>query len=148
MRNKGKGVSKEDLAKWVSLGLKEGLTLAKIQKGFSCTGISPLNPRAMDPHMAPSECFAVATVEQDQDNDSNDDSEQETHLDKVAPWNFSIDCVPETHPKTKEEPQFFVEENLMEAVDVDSEATLNSDREDKVTSVVQNFFELHRWSSR
>ena len=48
VNNKGKGASKEDLAEWVSLGLKKALTVDKIQKGFACTGIWPLNPRAMD----------------------------------------------------------------------------------------------------
>jgi hypothetical protein len=39
LANKGRGASEEDLAQWVSLGLKKALTTANICKGFSAIGI-------------------------------------------------------------------------------------------------------------
>ena len=49
--------SKETLAHWVSLALKKALTPHNIQKGFSATGIYPLNSQAMAKHLTPSEVF-------------------------------------------------------------------------------------------
>ena len=42
-RNMHQAASKETLTHWVSLALKEVLTVQNIQKGFSATGIYPLN---------------------------------------------------------------------------------------------------------
>jgi len=43
LANKGMGVSKEDLAQWVSLAFKKALTTTNICKGFLTIGIWPLN---------------------------------------------------------------------------------------------------------
>ena len=58
MANKGRGVKKEDLARWVSWGLKKALTHNNITKIFMTSGIWPLNPSAMDGNMKPSESYA------------------------------------------------------------------------------------------
>lgn len=63
VRNRGQGASKEDLAQWVSLGLRKALTPANIIKGFRTTGIWPLNPNAMDKYTGPSQCFETEAPE-------------------------------------------------------------------------------------
>lgn len=76
INNKGKGASKEDLADWVSQGLRKALTTEKIQKGFAAIGIWPLNPNAIDKYMAPSSCFestAGSDVEAAEDSASDCD---------------------------------------------------------------------------
>lgn len=97
--------------------------------------------------MAPSECFVLPAEEHeeaqhDEADDSNDEFEEDTNLDRAAPSNFDEDCVPETQPETDEAPQFFVEEDPMEPLEVDSDATINSDGEDDAPPLPQNFFEL------
>lgn len=57
LRNKGKGVAKEDLAQWVSLAYKITMTPENIKKRFSTTGIWPLNMEVMNGKMGPSEAF-------------------------------------------------------------------------------------------
>ena len=73
IQNKGRGAQKEELAEWVSLGLRKALTPEKIVKGFAATGIWPLRPTAMDSHMQPSECFAEPLEEGDDDSGFDSD---------------------------------------------------------------------------
>ncbi|KAG0595736.1 hypothetical protein M758_UG192600 [Ceratodon purpureus] len=47
----------EVMAQWVSLGLRKALSVANIRSGFKCTGIFPLNPRAVDLLLTPSEVY-------------------------------------------------------------------------------------------
>ena len=81
INNKGKGASKEDLADWVSQGLRKALTIDKIQKGFAATGIWPLNPNAMDKYMQPSSCFEEAAGS---DFEGASDSASDCDLDAVT----------------------------------------------------------------
>jgi len=53
----GKIPSKEDLAQWLSQALKQALSIPNITKAFQCTGIFPLDPKAMDSKMTPSIVF-------------------------------------------------------------------------------------------
>ena len=67
-RNPEVKVRKEDLASWVSLGLKKALTPTNIKVGFRGNGIWPINLEAMNSKMGPSESFlprSSAEVAQD-----------------------------------------------------------------------------------
>jgi len=55
--NKAKGVSKENLAHWVSLALKKTLSPQNICEGFKTIGIWPLDPSPMESKMQPNEKF-------------------------------------------------------------------------------------------
>ena len=55
IEHKGVNARKEDLANWVSRGLKKALTPQNIRAGFRATGIWPLDATKMDKKMAPSE---------------------------------------------------------------------------------------------
>jgi len=63
--NKGKGAKKENLTKWVSLGLKKTLIAEKIQKGFATTGIWPLDPTTINECVKPSKCY-IELLDKDQ----------------------------------------------------------------------------------
>ena len=99
--------------------------------------------------MAPSECFVVPeehdeAQDEEQDDEGDDQSDHEfedTNLDRAAPSNFDDECVPETQPVPQAAPQFFVEEDPMEPLDVDCEAAVNSD-EEEAPPLPPNFFEL------
>jgi hypothetical protein len=56
-RNLNQGAGKDTLAQWVSLSLHKALTENNIKKGFSGTGIWPLNEHAVNAMLAPSESF-------------------------------------------------------------------------------------------
>jgi hypothetical protein len=56
-RNVGQKATKETLAHWVSLVLRKALSKNNIEKGFSKTGIYPLNQTAVDKQLAPSQSF-------------------------------------------------------------------------------------------
>jgi hypothetical protein len=56
-RNLNQPASKDTLAQWVSLSLKKALTERNITKGFSATGIWPVNVYAMDSMLGPSQLF-------------------------------------------------------------------------------------------
>lgn len=49
--------SKDTMAQWVSLALRKALSSSNIKKGFSATGIFPLNFNAVDEQLRPSEVF-------------------------------------------------------------------------------------------
>jgi hypothetical protein len=49
--------SKDTLTQWVSLSLRKALTESNVKKGFSATGIWPLNQHVVDNMLAPSELF-------------------------------------------------------------------------------------------
>jgi hypothetical protein len=51
------GASKATLAQWVSFALKRALSSDNIWKGFKNTGILPLNKKAVDVLLAPSQPF-------------------------------------------------------------------------------------------
>ena len=51
-------LQKEVLAKWVSTALEKALPEKNIKSGFRSTGIVPLNPRAMEDKMGPSEFYS------------------------------------------------------------------------------------------
>ena len=74
LRNKGQGATKQVLAHWVSAGLQRALTVSNIQAGFRSTGIWPLNPRAVDKYLTPSEQFVQVDGEA---ADTGPDSEEE-----------------------------------------------------------------------
>jgi hypothetical protein len=57
LQNRGQAAQKEDLAKWVSLGLERALTSKNIKQGFRGTWIWPLNPEALAGKMGPAEQF-------------------------------------------------------------------------------------------
>lgn len=57
LKNRGRGACKKILATWVSKALERALTHRNITSGFRTTGIYPLNPHAMDPHIGPSKQF-------------------------------------------------------------------------------------------
>jgi hypothetical protein len=61
-RNMHQKVSKEILAQWVSLGLKNALSVYIITKGFESTGIYPLNRAAVQSKLAPSQNFDTMQV--------------------------------------------------------------------------------------
>jgi len=54
MAHKGEMPRKEDLAQWVSHILRRALTKENIMKGFSTTGIYPINSNAIEGKMGPS----------------------------------------------------------------------------------------------
>jgi hypothetical protein len=56
-RNLNEPTSKDTLVQWVSLSLKKALTESNIKKGFSTTGIFPLDEHAVDNMLAPSDSF-------------------------------------------------------------------------------------------
>ena len=82
IRNKGKGAAKEDLAQWVSLALKKAMTPTNIKKGFSATGIWPLNRTAMDDKMGPSKVF-VNTPDVVDEEEVDDEHVKEVFGEKV-----------------------------------------------------------------
>jgi hypothetical protein len=49
--------TKQTLAQWISLALGKALSPNNITKGFSATGIYPLNRHAVDKDLTPSETF-------------------------------------------------------------------------------------------
>lgn len=55
--HKGQTPIKEDLAEWVSYGLRRALTSQNIMKGFATIGIYPFDPTAMNNKMGPSEGY-------------------------------------------------------------------------------------------
>lgn len=127
--NKGKGARKEELAEWVSMGLKKALTVAKITKGFAATGIWPLRPTAMEPFMHPSTCYTDPSPEDCGDEAEQDDPEQlDAEEDDASQHDGPVgngdgdgdlDCIPETQVAA---PQYFVEQS-----DLDVAATDGSD---------------------
>ena len=60
-RNLSQPATKSTLAHWVHLALRKSLTKENITSGFRGTGIYPINPAAMNSHLAPSEIFALPT---------------------------------------------------------------------------------------
>jgi hypothetical protein len=84
-RNMSEPATKSTLSQWVSLGLRKALTSENIRSGFRGTGIFPLNPAAMNTHLAPSEIFCEPTpaesnelqFEQPMHGDSEGDSDEE-----------------------------------------------------------------------
>lgn len=58
-RNLDESATKDVLAQWVSLALRKALSVNNIQKGFSATGIFPLDFHAVDSHLLPSEVFTT-----------------------------------------------------------------------------------------
>ena len=58
-RNLDESATKDVLSQWVSLALQKALSESNIKKGFSATGIFPLNFHAMDSHLLPSEVFTT-----------------------------------------------------------------------------------------
>ena len=91
IQNKGKAARKEELAQWVSVGLKTTLTASKIIKGFSTTGIWPLLPSAMDNYMHPSACYVEPSATQE------DDEEDQMETDAVVA-DGKEESIPETQP--------------------------------------------------
>lgn len=57
LRHKNIGATKEELCQWISLALKKALTTQNILKGFSRTGIFPLNDHTIYDKMGPSKVF-------------------------------------------------------------------------------------------
>ena len=60
-RNLSQPATKSTLAHWVHLALRKALTYENIRGGFRGTGIYPLNPTAINRHLAPSEIFAPSS---------------------------------------------------------------------------------------
>jgi hypothetical protein len=60
------------LAQWVSLALRKALLATNIKKGFTATGIFPVNARAVDAQMLPSQVFESQTGEQHSANAHGD----------------------------------------------------------------------------
>jgi hypothetical protein len=60
-RNLSQPAIKSTLAHWVHLALRKALTPENIKGGFRGTGIYPLNPAAINSHLAPSEIFAPSS---------------------------------------------------------------------------------------
>ena len=58
-RNLDESATKDVLSQWVSLALRKALSASNIKKGFSATGIFPLNFHAVDSHLLPSEVFTA-----------------------------------------------------------------------------------------
>jgi hypothetical protein len=82
LANKGRPAQKEDLCQWVSLALKKALTADNIQKGFQSAGIWPMNPRAMEEKMGPSQCLV-----QPECNDAQES--QYIHVEEVMEENVA-----------------------------------------------------------
>lgn len=84
-RNMSEPATKSTLSQWVSLGLRKALTSENIRSGFRGTGIFPLNPAAMNSHLAPSEIFCEPSLadsdqlqfEQSMNGESEGDSDEE-----------------------------------------------------------------------
>jgi hypothetical protein len=62
--NLNQPASKDILVQWVSLSLKKALTENNIRKGFSGTGIWPLNVHVVDSMLGPSELFSFPLEEE------------------------------------------------------------------------------------
>jgi len=62
---------KEDLAQWVSNGLRRALSKENIKKGFEVTSIYPLNENAMNSKMGPSEVYDRSSKNQQRHDDNN-----------------------------------------------------------------------------
>ena len=58
-RNLDESATKDVLSQWVSLALRKALSASNIKKGFSTTGIFPLNFHAVDSHLMTSEVFTA-----------------------------------------------------------------------------------------
>jgi hypothetical protein len=56
-RNLDQPATKTTLVHWVSLALRKALTMNNIRKGFSATGIFPINRLAIQSQMLPSEAY-------------------------------------------------------------------------------------------
>jgi hypothetical protein len=72
-RNLNQAASKDTLAQWVCLSLRKALTDSNVKKGFSATGIWPLNQHAVDNMLAPSELFYTEMQEGEAVGTSTDD---------------------------------------------------------------------------
>lgn len=98
LRNKGRGATKQVLAQWVSVGLQRALTVSNIQAGFRSTGIWPLNPRAVDKYLAPSEQFVQVDGEvADAGTDSEEEPEHGGGEDHVLE-EIASDRIPSSQP--------------------------------------------------
>ena len=102
IQNKGQTARKEDLVEWMSKGLQKALTVTKITKGFTATGIWPLRPSAMDPYMQPSACY-VEPVVQKEDNASDKEETTQENIEATE------DFVPETQATEGTGEQYFVD---------------------------------------
>jgi len=121
VEKKGKATRKEELAKWVSKGLRKALTRENIKKGFSTSGIWPLQPTTVVSYMKPSACY----------NDLLDNSGLEAELD--------MDCLSGIQTQG---PHFFVED--AKGTSQNSRGTDYSDGEDSDKSASQKLFPLPR----
>lgn len=77
-RNLDETTTKDVLAQWVSLVLRKALSVNNIQKGFSATGIFPLNFHAVDSHLLPSEVFTTPDGDAQHGHGHDDASAGET----------------------------------------------------------------------
>jgi hypothetical protein len=64
-RNLNQSASKDTLTQWVSLSLKKALIERNITKGFSATGIWPINVHTVDSMLGPSQLFCSPLEESD-----------------------------------------------------------------------------------
>ena len=81
--NIGNKATKQDLARWMSLGLQKTLTVKNIQAGFRIAGIQPLNKVAMVGKTGLSELFQHSheAREESEDDDVVDEAaEVENHI--------------------------------------------------------------------
>ena len=104
-RNPGVKVRKEDLASWVSLGLKKALTPTNIKVGFRGTGIWPINLEAMNSKMGPSESFlprSSAEVAQDVEIEA-EIIEEGLPPPPTNPTHFYVDNEEEEHQEEHQE---------------------------------------------
>ena len=76
-RHLNEAASKDTLAQWVSLGLRRALNPNNIKKGFSATGILPLNFNAVQEHMRPSQTYRYTEVQEPQQGEGPPEASHE-----------------------------------------------------------------------
>jgi hypothetical protein len=87
-RNLNESATKDTLAHWVSLALRKALSASNIKKGFSATGIFPVNASAVDSHMLPSHVYESPNGQQQSPNgqqQSPDGEQQSPNGDHQSP---------------------------------------------------------------
>ena len=95
MKHHGVRVTKETLANWVSLALKNSLTAKNIQEGFRGAGIWPLNLEAMKLKMSPSQRFKRPTIAkvQSEEEEINGITEEGLPLPPIHAIHFHVDSL-------------------------------------------------------
>ena len=84
---------------WISKALQRAFTNHNITSGFCTTGIHPLNPEAMEPHLGPSTQFGSGTYLEQPGHPLPFDSDQDD-TKQMEPKGDNISCDDAEDPNT------------------------------------------------